>query len=292
MTGLQAALPRHHYVDPEAFRRERELVLLNSWTCVGRLDLLGLAHAGTGEAVPGRLAVVDLHGESALVTTTREGELLAHANVCRHRGSQVVPVDPALPAPEPCAVGALRCPYHSWTYDLDGRLIKAPAHRRRGGLRPCRLLAAPAGRGCLGRLPLAARDPCYRATPARRAGPGSRTGASLPARPARGRSATDLHGGRQLEGPRRELQRVLPLRAGPPRAHPAGARVRRRRSGPAVGGRHPAPRGRVDVHPVRNQRPVSRSPTSTRTSGSATRASSSTPTCSCRCPPTTWPRSP
>ena len=33
---------------------------------------------------------------------------------------------PALPAPEPCAVGALRCPYHSWTYDLDGRLIKAP----------------------------------------------------------------------------------------------------------------------------------------------------------------------
>jgi glycine betaine catabolism A len=126
VSGLQAALPRHHYVEPEAFRLERERVLLDSWTCLGRLDVLGLAAPGTGELVPGRLAVVDLHGESVLVTTTREGELRAHANVCRHRGSQVVPVDPELPAPEPCAVGALRCPYHSWTYDLDGRLIKAP----------------------------------------------------------------------------------------------------------------------------------------------------------------------
>ena len=126
MTGLQAALPRPHYVDATAFVREREQVLLRSWTCSGRLDELGLAERGTGVLVPGRLAVVDLHGESVLVTTTREGELRAHANVCRHRGSQVVPVDPALPAPEPCAVGALRCPYHSWTYDLDGQLIKAP----------------------------------------------------------------------------------------------------------------------------------------------------------------------
>ncbi len=94
--------------------------------CAGRLDELGLATSGTGELIPGRLAVVDLHGESVLVTTTRDTELRAHANVCRHRGSQVVPVDPDLPAPEPCAVGALRCPYHSWTYDLDGQLIKAP----------------------------------------------------------------------------------------------------------------------------------------------------------------------
>ena len=56
----------------------------------------------------------------------RDGELRAHANVCRHRARRSCRSTPPSPAPEPCAVGALRCPYHSWTYDLDGRLIKAP----------------------------------------------------------------------------------------------------------------------------------------------------------------------
>ncbi len=126
MTALQAALPRHHYVDSSAFERERDQVLLRSWTCIGRLDALGLVAAGSTQLRPGRLAVVDLHGESVLVTTNRDGALRAHANVCRHRGSQVVPVDPQIGPPPPCAVGALRCPYHSWTYDLDGCLVKAP----------------------------------------------------------------------------------------------------------------------------------------------------------------------
>src|SRR4029453_11398916 len=40
--------------------------------------------------------------------------------------SQVVPVVPELGAPAPCRVAALRCPYHSWTYDLTGRLLRAP----------------------------------------------------------------------------------------------------------------------------------------------------------------------
>ncbi len=124
--GLQAALPREHYVDTAAFARERDLVLLQTWTCVGRLADLGLVEPGATELLPGRLAVIDLIGESVLVTTTRQSVLQAHANVCRHRGSQVVPIQPGEPAPEPCAVGALRCPYHSWTYDLDGSLLRAP----------------------------------------------------------------------------------------------------------------------------------------------------------------------
>ncbi len=126
MSSLQAALPRHHYVDSDSFARERDHVLLRSWTCVGRLDTLGLVDAGSAQLRPGRLAVVNLHGESVLVTTNRDGLLRAHANVCRHRGSQVVPVDPQTGPPAPCGVGALRCPYHSWTYDLDGSLVKAP----------------------------------------------------------------------------------------------------------------------------------------------------------------------
>ena len=126
MTGLQGALPRAHYVDEATHRLEREHVLLREWTCIARLDDLGLTTPGTTALLPERLAVVELHGESVLVTTDTGAGLHAHYNVCRHRGSQVVPVDPATPPPAPCAARSLRCPYHSWTYALDGALLHAP----------------------------------------------------------------------------------------------------------------------------------------------------------------------
>jgi phenylpropionate dioxygenase-like ring-hydroxylating dioxygenase large terminal subunit len=72
---------------------------------------------------------VDVAGESVLLLRTRDGDLRAHYNVCRHRGSQVVPAAPAPPGAAPPAarkVGSLRCPYHSWTYRLDGALLRAP----------------------------------------------------------------------------------------------------------------------------------------------------------------------
>jgi Rieske 2Fe-2S family protein len=118
-TTLTPALPKHMYVDETFWRHERDQVLHASWFCVGRVDDLGIDR-------PGRLAVVDVVGESVLVTRDLRGELHAAYNVCRHRGSQVVPADPASAPPESCAAGALRCPYHSWTYDLAGRLLKAP----------------------------------------------------------------------------------------------------------------------------------------------------------------------
>jgi Rieske 2Fe-2S family protein len=117
VTGLQAALPREMYVDPAAWARERERVLCASWTCAGRLDELGLDR-------PGRLAVVEVVGESIVLTRDDDG-LHAAYNVCRHRGSQLVPRE-AGSDPVCSAAGALRCPYHSWTYSLAGGLLKAP----------------------------------------------------------------------------------------------------------------------------------------------------------------------
>ena len=121
MVSLQAALPASFYIDEDHWRRERDVVLHAEWFCVGRLSS---HHLGAGSAE--RLAVIDVAGESVLVSRDRDGRLRAFFNVCRHRGSQVVPVDPALDPPAPCAAGALRCPYHSWTYELDGRLLRAP----------------------------------------------------------------------------------------------------------------------------------------------------------------------
>jgi len=126
VSGLQAALPREHYVDEATHRLERDRVLLREWTCVARLDDLGITSPGTATLLPQRLAVVELHGASVLVTTDGAGRLHAHYNVCRHRGSQVVPVDPSAAAPGPCGIRSLRCPYHSWTYALDGTLLHAP----------------------------------------------------------------------------------------------------------------------------------------------------------------------
>ncbi len=115
---LQAALPRHHYVDPRSWQVERERVLVRTWTCVGRLDGLGLDR-------PGRLAVVEVAAESVVLTRDGSGRLHALGNVCRHRGSQVVPHLPGEPPPA-CDARSLRCAYHSWTYGLDGRLLRAP----------------------------------------------------------------------------------------------------------------------------------------------------------------------
>jgi Rieske 2Fe-2S family protein len=136
---LQAALPGAYYVDPEHFRRERRDVLQAEWCCVGRVESLGL------EAPPGRgrLAVVDVAGESVLVVRQPDGSPRAYANVCRHRGSQVVPVDPDVGSPAACDVRALRCPYHSWTYGLDGRLLRAPHTEDVDGLDPAGLALHP-----------------------------------------------------------------------------------------------------------------------------------------------------
>jgi len=117
--ALQAALPREMYVDPETWLTERESVLFGQWFCVGRLDDLGLAD-------PGRVVVIDVVGESVLVTSDEHGALHGAYNVCRHRGSQVLPVEDANATPFACAASALRCPYHSWTYRLDGQLLRAP----------------------------------------------------------------------------------------------------------------------------------------------------------------------
>jgi Rieske 2Fe-2S family protein len=112
--ALEAALPREMYVDEEHWQVEREAVLFGEWHCLGRLDDLGLTE-------PRRALAADVAGESVLVTSDSEGRLHAAYNVCRHRGSQLLaPEQPA------CEASALRCPYHSWTYDLDGQLLRAP----------------------------------------------------------------------------------------------------------------------------------------------------------------------
>ncbi len=115
---LERTLPSLAYRTEEAFAREREAIFCREWLCVGREDEMPEA---------GGVRVLEVLGESLLVARTKEGALRAHYNVCRHRGARLCPAEatPALASGRTPA-GTIRCPYHSWTYDLAGALLSAP----------------------------------------------------------------------------------------------------------------------------------------------------------------------
>jgi len=117
---LETSLPGPSYTSEREFAREREAVLFSDWFCVGREESV---------PEPGDYLAADVAGESVMVVRTTDG-LAGYYNLCRHRGSRLVPVAGAQPAgrPQPsgCVGAAIRCPYHGWTYGLDGTLRAAP----------------------------------------------------------------------------------------------------------------------------------------------------------------------
>ena len=104
------------YCDPALEAVERERIFARAWQYVGHVGRL--EGRGYFAARCGCLPVV--------VTRDREGVLRAFLNVCRHRGSIV--------ATGEASRESLQCPYHAWTYGLDGRRLAAPRAEREGGL--------------------------------------------------------------------------------------------------------------------------------------------------------------
>jgi phenylpropionate dioxygenase-like ring-hydroxylating dioxygenase large terminal subunit len=114
-----ATLPADWYADPAIERLEREAIFARSWQYAGRADLV---------AEPGTYLTCFAGHVPVVVVRDDQGELRAFVNVCRHRGHLV-------------AEGAgrrrsLQCPYHAWTYGLDGCLRKAPRSEREPGFDP------------------------------------------------------------------------------------------------------------------------------------------------------------
>ncbi|MFI5183954.1 MAG: SRPBCC family protein [Vicinamibacteria bacterium] len=119
MGHLEPTLPSVAYRSDEVFAREREGIFFREWLCLGR-----------NEDMPavGGVRVVDVLGESLLIARTEHGPLRAHYNVCRHRGARLCPAPGTRDALGPGRTPGrtFRCPYHSWTYDFEGRLLSAP----------------------------------------------------------------------------------------------------------------------------------------------------------------------
>ena len=110
--GASRTLPAAAYRSNELFSWEQEHIFYRQWICLGRTDdLLG----------PSQVRALAHGSEEFLLARDGDGVVRAFSNVCRHRGHPLVQVGEAID------VRLIRCPYHSWTYRLDGTLRAAPS---------------------------------------------------------------------------------------------------------------------------------------------------------------------
>ena len=101
-------LPSHIYTSQALYEREKETIFMKDWLAVARLEEL---------AAPGDFMTFHIMGEPIVVTRNRSGAISAFYNICAHRGVEVV-----------TGTGnakQFKCPYHAWTYDLEGKLLGA-----------------------------------------------------------------------------------------------------------------------------------------------------------------------
>ena len=105
-SALSKSLPAQFYTDPSMFDREREQIFFRSWIFVGHVSDV---------AAVGDYFTTSVFDQSVVVVRGNNGEIGAFYNVCRHRGHDLL-----------CDAGRvarITCPYHAWTYTLDGTLV-------------------------------------------------------------------------------------------------------------------------------------------------------------------------
>jgi len=109
MPGAKTLLQRY-FISAEIFAKEQERIFSKQWVLVGHQSQIVRA---------GDYFTAQVAGESMIVVRDQRSSIRGFYNVCRHRGTRL--------CQDPCGqVRAIQCPYHAWTYALDGRLIGAP----------------------------------------------------------------------------------------------------------------------------------------------------------------------
>ncbi len=122
------SLPAWIYRDAEFFEREQQAIFRNSWQLVCHLSDV---------PQPGDFHTFEFYGESVLVLRAEDGAVRAFHNVCRHRAARL------LDGPRGHCGRRITCPYHAWTYALDGRLVAVPQRDSFSGLDKARHGLAP-----------------------------------------------------------------------------------------------------------------------------------------------------
>jgi len=104
-------LPRECYIDPEFYAFEQEAIFMRSWLCLGRVDEIPEC---------GDFVRVDMDDEPLVMVRDQDGGIRVFTPVCAHRGHILCEGSGS--------TGRLfRCPFHAWTYGLDGHLVAAPS---------------------------------------------------------------------------------------------------------------------------------------------------------------------
>jgi phenylpropionate dioxygenase-like ring-hydroxylating dioxygenase large terminal subunit len=98
------------YTDPRIFADEMERIFHGGWVFVGHDSEI---------AQPGDFVTRHLGTEPVIMVRGREGEVSVLVNRCKHRRTMLCPLDRG-------SVGTFTCPYHGWTYDLNGALLGVP----------------------------------------------------------------------------------------------------------------------------------------------------------------------
>jgi Rieske 2Fe-2S family protein len=103
-------LSQRYFVSPEIFALEQKKIFSKQWVLVGHQSQIANA---------GDYFTTEVAAESLIIVRDKRGAIHGFYNVCRHRGSRLIEDRSGQSA-------AIQCPYHAWTYALDGRLIGAP----------------------------------------------------------------------------------------------------------------------------------------------------------------------
>jgi Rieske 2Fe-2S family protein len=111
LTEAKPSLPSHWYFDPNHYQRELEAIWYRDWICVGRTEVLDRN---------GDYFVANI-GTQSIIVTRSDDELRAFHNTCRHRGSVLCSESSGH-----FRNGRIICPYHTWTFSLDGNLVATP----------------------------------------------------------------------------------------------------------------------------------------------------------------------
>ena len=109
-------MPGIAYRDPEILQREFARVFGRNWISIG---------FGQQIKSPGHVLPVTVAGNPLILLRDGEGRVRVFHNVCRHRGLQIIAAPPAEP------LKSITCPYHAWTYGLDGSCLSAPYWHRK-----------------------------------------------------------------------------------------------------------------------------------------------------------------
>ena len=105
-------LPGEYYTADSIYRAESEKIFSRRWLYAGRVSRI---------PEPGSYFLCEVDDESIVILRDDESRVRAFFNVCRHRGTRICTESRGR------LTSSIQCPYHSWTYSLDGRLIGAPS---------------------------------------------------------------------------------------------------------------------------------------------------------------------